>query len=219
MSSPYDDYIQTDAAINHGNSGGPLVDARGAVIGINTQIASSTGGGEGVGFAVPVDTVKRSVAQLRSRGSVAYAYVGVSLVDLFPQLGRRLHLGVTHGAYIQSVTSGGPAARAGLRGGTTKFEFDAAQYLIGGDVITEVDGRARTRPASRGRWPPAPRSRARVPDLVHLRRQRGAPRRARHRDRSGGGAANRLAAVRVRARYLPAPGRFVRGKSPTALNL
>ena len=136
--------IQTDAAINHGNSGGPLVDARGAVIGINTQIASSTGGGEGVGFAVPVDTVKRSVAQLRSRGSVAYAYVGVSSVDLFPQLGRRLHLGVTHGAYIQSVTSGGPAARAGLRGGTTKFEFDAAQYLIGGDVITEVDGRALT---------------------------------------------------------------------------
>ncbi|HEY5317027.1 MAG TPA: trypsin-like peptidase domain-containing protein, partial [Solirubrobacteraceae bacterium] len=74
--------IQTDAAINHGNSGGPLVNANGAVIGISSQIASSSGGGEGVGFAVPVDIVKRSVAQLRSRGRVAYAYVGVSSIDL-----------------------------------------------------------------------------------------------------------------------------------------
>jgi S1-C subfamily serine protease len=136
--------IQTDAAINHGNSGGPLVNAGGAVIGIDTQIATSTGGGEGVGFAVPVDTVKRSVAELQARGAVAYAYIGVSSVDLFPQLGRRLHLGVTHGAYLQSVAPGGPAARAGLRGGTTKFEFDAAQYMIGGDVITKVNGRPLT---------------------------------------------------------------------------
>jgi S1-C subfamily serine protease len=136
--------IQTDAAINHGNSGGPLVDAGGAVIGISSQIASSSGGGEGVGFAVPVDTVKRSVAQLRAHGAVAYAYVGVSSVDLFPQLARRLRLGVTHGAYIQSVTPGGPAAQAGLSGGTTKFEFDAAQYMIGGDVITKVNGRNLT---------------------------------------------------------------------------
>jgi S1-C subfamily serine protease len=136
--------IQTDAAINHGNSGGPLVNARGAVIGINTQIASSSGGGEGVGFAVPVDTVKRSVAELRAHGSVADAFIGVSSVDLFPQLGRRLHLGVTHGAFIQSVAPGGPAATVGLRGGSTKFEFDAAQYLIGGDVITKLDGRPLT---------------------------------------------------------------------------
>jgi S1-C subfamily serine protease len=136
--------IQTDAAINHGNSGGPLVNTSGAVIGIDTQIATSSGGGEGVGFAVPVDTVKRSVAELQARGSVAYAFIGVSSVDLFPQLGRRLHLGVTHGAYVQSVAPGGPAARAGLRGGTSKFEFDAAQYMIGGDVITEVNGRPLT---------------------------------------------------------------------------
>ncbi|HWC87251.1 MAG TPA: trypsin-like peptidase domain-containing protein [Solirubrobacteraceae bacterium] len=136
--------IQTDAAINHGNSGGPLVDARGDVIGINSQIDSSTGGGEGVGFAVPVDTVKRSVAQLRSRGSVAYPYVGVSSVDLFPQLGRRLHVGATHGAFIQTVASGSPAARAGLRGGTTKFSFEAGQYAIGGDVITKLNGRPLT---------------------------------------------------------------------------
>ena len=136
--------IQTDAAINHGNSGGPLVDAAGAVIGINSQIASSTGGGEGVGFAVPVDAVKRSVAQLRAHGSVAYAYIGVSSVDLFPQLGRRLHLGATQGAFIQSVAPGGPAAKAGLRGGSTKFEFDAGSYALGGDVISKLDGRALT---------------------------------------------------------------------------
>jgi S1-C subfamily serine protease len=136
--------IQTDAAINHGNSGGPLVNARGAVIGINSQIASSSGGGQGVGFAVPVDAVERSVAQLRAHGSVAYAYIGVSSIDLFPQLGRRLHLGVTHGAFIQSVAPGGPAARAGLRGGSTKLQFDAAQYATGGDVITKLNGRALT---------------------------------------------------------------------------
>jgi S1-C subfamily serine protease len=136
--------IQTDAAINHGNSGGPLVDAGGAVIGINSQIASSTGGGQGVGFAVPVDTVKRSVTQLRAHGSVAYAYIGVRSIDLFPQLGRRLHLGVTHGAFIQSVAPGGPAARAALRGGSAKFQFDAAQYATGGDVITKLNGRTLT---------------------------------------------------------------------------
>ncbi|HWF74945.1 MAG TPA: trypsin-like peptidase domain-containing protein [Solirubrobacteraceae bacterium] len=136
--------IQTDAAINHGNSGGPLVNSSGAVIGISSQIASSTGGGQGVGFAVPVDTVKRSVAQLRARGSVAYAYIGVRSVDLFPQLGRRLNLGATHGAYVQSVAPGGPAARAGLRGGSTKLSFDAAQYVTGGDVITKLDGRPLT---------------------------------------------------------------------------
>ena len=136
--------IQTDAAINHGNSGGPLVNASGDVIGISSQIASSSGGGEGVGFAVPIDAVKRSVAQLRSRGSVTYAYIGVSSVDLFPQLARRLHLGATSGAFIQSVAPGGPAARAGLRGGTSKISFDAAQYLVGGDVITKVNGRVLT---------------------------------------------------------------------------
>ena len=136
--------IQTDAAINHGNSGGPLVNASGAVIGINSQLESSSGGGEGVGFAVPVDTVKRSLAQLQAHGSVAYAYVGVTSVDLFPQLARRLHLGVTHGAFIQTVASGGPAAKAGLRGGTHKFEFDAAQYELGGDVISKLDGRDLT---------------------------------------------------------------------------
>src|SRR5207244_3689908 len=88
--------IQTDAAINHGNSGGPLVDAAGAVIGINSQIAPSDTSGtpSGVGFAVPVDAVKHSVDQLRAHGSVAYAYIGVSSVPVFPQLAKRLGLPV-----------------------------------------------------------------------------------------------------------------------------
>ena len=136
--------IQTDAAINHGNSGGPLVNAGGAVIGISSQIDSSSGGGQGVGFAVPADAVARSLAQLRAHGSVAYAYIGVSSVDLFPQLGRRLHLGATHGAFLQSISPHGPAAKAGLRAGRTRFEFDGAQYMIGGDVITRLNGRPLT---------------------------------------------------------------------------
>jgi len=133
--------IQTDAAINRGNSGGPLVDARGRVIGINSQIRSTSGGGEGVGYAVPVDTVKRSLAQLRRHGRASYAYIGVSSVVLYPQLARRLGLPVDRGAYVQSVNPGSPAARAGLRGGSRSMTFQAERFRAGGDVITRVDRR------------------------------------------------------------------------------
>jgi S1-C subfamily serine protease len=135
------DAIQTDAAINRGNSGGPLVDAHGRVIGINSQISSTGGGGEGVGYAVPVDTVKRSLAQLRRYGRVSYAYIGVASVVLYPQLARRLGLPVDRGAYVQSVNPGSPAARAGLRGGSRSMAFQAERFRVGGDVITRVDGR------------------------------------------------------------------------------
>ena len=94
------DAIQTDAAINRGNSGGPLLDARGRVIGINSQIKSSSGGGEGVGFAVPVDTVRRSLDQLRETGKVDYGFLGVSASPLYPQLARRLGLPVERGALV-----------------------------------------------------------------------------------------------------------------------
>ena len=104
--------IQTDAAINPGNSGGPLVDEDGRVIGINQQIKTNSGGGEGVGFAVPVDLVKRSLGQLRETGKVAYAYLGVSSVPLYPQLVERFDLPVQKGAWVQEITPGGPAARA-----------------------------------------------------------------------------------------------------------
>src|SRR6185503_6436674 len=109
--------IQTDAAINPGNSGGPLVDRAGKVIGINQQIKSSSGGGEGVGFAVPVDVVKRSLGALRETGDAHYAYLGVGSVPLFPQLVDRFKLPVDKGAWVQDVQPGTPADRAGIRGG------------------------------------------------------------------------------------------------------
>jgi S1-C subfamily serine protease len=134
------DAIQTDAAINQGNSGGPLVDAGGRVVGINSQIRTAGGGSEGVGFAVPVDTIKRSVRDLRRRGRVAYAYIGVSSVAVYPQLARRFDLGTDRGAWIQEVTPGSPAARAGLEAGGNEQRFQAQGYRDGGDVIVRVDG-------------------------------------------------------------------------------
>jgi S1-C subfamily serine protease len=133
--------IQTDAAINHGNSGGPLLDARGRVLGINAQIQTSTGEGSGVGFAVSVDTVKRSLAQLREAGKARYAYLGVATVPVFPQLAEHFDLPVQHGAWVQSVTPGGPANRAGLRGGSRQERFQDRAYAVGGDVIAGIDGR------------------------------------------------------------------------------
>lgn len=135
------DAIQTDAAVNRGNSGGPLVDAEGRVLGINSQIESTGGGGEGVGFAVPVDTIKRSLDQLRRRGKVSYAYVGVSSTELYPQLARRLDIPVERGAFVQEVTPDSPASRAGIRGGSRTVRFQARAFRTGGDVITRVGGR------------------------------------------------------------------------------
>jgi S1-C subfamily serine protease len=134
--------IQTDAAINPGNSGGPLVDADGRVIGINQQIKTNSGGGEGVGFAVPVDVVKRALEQLREDGDVEYAYLGVETVAIYPQLRKRFDLPVGKGAWVQTVVPDGPAADAGLRGGSEKQTlFQVRSYREGGDVITSIDGR------------------------------------------------------------------------------
>ena len=133
--------IQTDAAINPGNSGGPLVDGEGRVIGVNQQIKSTSGGGEGVGLAVPVDAVKRSIDKLRDDGEARYAYLGVSSVELYPQLVDRFKLDVDKGAWVQDVNPGGPAERAGLRGGGSEVTFQARAFRPGGDVITKVDGK------------------------------------------------------------------------------
>jgi S1-C subfamily serine protease len=134
--------IQTDAAINPGNSGGPLVDEDGEVIGINQQIKTSSGGGEGVGFAVPADVAKRSLDQLREKGEVAYAFLGVESVPIFPQLRERFDLAVERGAWLQDVVEDGPAADAGLRGGGARETiFQVRPYRPGGDVITRIDGR------------------------------------------------------------------------------
>jgi S1-C subfamily serine protease len=132
--------IQTDASINPGNSGGPLLDVAARVVGINQQIETNSGANDGVGFAVPISAVKRSIAQLREDGAAEYAYMGVSSQALYPQLARKLGLDTTFGGLISEVVSGGPAEEAGLEGGGDKVRFQAAQYQTGGDVILEVDG-------------------------------------------------------------------------------
>ena len=132
--------IQTDAAVNEGNSGGPLLDAGGRVLGINSQIASSNGTGSGVGFAVPVNAVRRSLQQLRSHGRPKYAYLGLATAPVYPQLARQFGLRTTSGAWIQTVTPGGPAAAAGLRAGNGTVRFQARDYVPGGDVIVAIDG-------------------------------------------------------------------------------
>jgi S1-C subfamily serine protease len=140
--------IQTDAAINPGNSGGPLVNGAGEVIGINQQIETSNGSrtSSGVGFAVPVDVVRRSLAQLRERGEVRYAYLGVETAAIYPQLRERFDLPVARGAWVQAVVPGGPAEEAGLRGGGDRTRFQSGSFRPGGDVITRVAGRAIEEP-------------------------------------------------------------------------
>jgi 2-alkenal reductase len=136
------DAIQTDAPINHGNSGGPLFDARGRVIGINAQIRTeANGAADGVGFAVPIDSARRSMEQLVGGGRVAYAYVGVTTEDVTPSVARRLKLPVQRGALVDAVCAGGPGAQAGLRGGDRALQIDGVSVRAGGDVITAIDGR------------------------------------------------------------------------------
>ncbi|MEX2254461.1 MAG: trypsin-like peptidase domain-containing protein, partial [Acidimicrobiia bacterium] len=139
--------IQIDAPINHGNSGGPLLDARGRVIGINAQIRSDSGNAEGVGFAIPINSARRSMTQLISTGRVAYAYVGVTTQDVTPSLARRYDLGAPRGALIQSVVEGAPADKAGLHGATSRKVFNGVPISLGGDLIVAFAGRPVERAA------------------------------------------------------------------------
>jgi S1-C subfamily serine protease len=140
------DAIQTDAAINPGNSGGPLLDAEGRVIGINAQIKSQSGGGEGVGFAIPVDAVRRSLRELRDKGRVDYGYLGVETLTVWPQLAERLELGVETGALVQKVVDGSPAQDVGLEAGDDEISFQGQDAIAtGGDLIVGVNGKRLTR--------------------------------------------------------------------------
>ena len=135
-----DQVIQTDAAINHGNSGGPLLNANGDVIGVNAQIESESGGNVGIGFAIPIDTVKDVASQLIKEGKVEHAYLGIDMVPINSDVAANFRVPVDQGVLIQHVQPGSPAAKAGLRGGTTQVVYAGTTYWLGGDVITKADG-------------------------------------------------------------------------------
>jgi S1-C subfamily serine protease len=135
-----DGAIQTDASINPGNSGGPLLDAEGRVLGINQQIRTASGADEGVGFAVPVDAVSRSIDQLRDDAEAEYAFLGVSTQPLYPQLADRLDIDTPTGALVAEVTPDGPADEAGIEAGDQRLRFQGGPVTAGGDVIVSVDG-------------------------------------------------------------------------------
>jgi S1-C subfamily serine protease len=136
--------IQTDAAINPGNSGGPLINAEGAVIGINAQIATGGGGNGnvGIGFAIPIDTVRAEIEQLKNKGEVEHAFIGISGGTVTPELAKALNLAADEGVIVQSVVKGGPADKAGIEAGGTEAQINGQQVRLGGDIITEVDGKA-----------------------------------------------------------------------------
>jgi S1-C subfamily serine protease len=135
--------IQTDAAINPGNSGGPLIDAEGKVIGINSQI--QTGGGSegnvGIGFAVPIDTAREVVEQIEEHGEVKHAYIGISGGSITPALAKALKLPVDQGVLVNEVVKDSPADKAGVEGGDTNATIEGAKVTLGGDIITEIDGK------------------------------------------------------------------------------
>ena len=136
--------IQTDAAINPGNSGGPLIDASGEVIGINAQIATGGGGNGnvGIGFAIPIDTVRAEIEQLKTKGEVEHAFIGISGGTITSDLAKALNLPVSEGVIVQTVVKDGPADDAGVEAGGTSATINGEEVRLGGDIITEVDGKA-----------------------------------------------------------------------------
>jgi 2-alkenal reductase len=138
------DAIQIDAPINRGNSGGPLFNARGEVIGINAQIRSESGNAEGVGFAIPINSARRSMEQLIETGEVRYAWVGVSTRTLTEALAEALGYGDARGAVVEDVVPGSPAEQAGIRGGSEPRTVQGEEITAGGDLIVAVDGREVT---------------------------------------------------------------------------
>jgi len=144
-----EDAIQTDASINHGNSGGPLIDDHGDVIGVTSQISTgNTGeqGNVGIGFAIPSNTVRTVAAQLISTGKALHAYLGVGTFGITARLARIFNLPVRSGLLVEQVSKGSAAAKAGLRPGTTGVVVQGMTYEVGGDIIASVDGKAVTNP-------------------------------------------------------------------------
>jgi 2-alkenal reductase len=132
--------IQTDAAINPGNSGGPLLDSQGKVIGINTAIASTNGVNSGVGFAVPVDILKRVAPELIASGRYRHPWIGVTGRTISPEMVEAADLPVETGVLIFEVEPGSPAEKAGIRGGSQQVQVSGVPMLIGGDIVVAIDG-------------------------------------------------------------------------------
>lgn len=135
-----DDAIQTDASINRGNSGGPLIDTHGDVIGINTAIYTPSGTTAGIGFAIPISTAKLIANDLMTEGKVRRAYLGVDTIAVAGWLSEALDLPVQEGLLVETARKGGPAAAAGIRGGDKVALAGMRRIMIGGDVIVGIDG-------------------------------------------------------------------------------
>ena len=134
--------IQTDAALNHGNSGGPLLNAQGEVVGVNAQIETggASQGNVGIGFAIPINTVKDVVAELIKHGDVEHAFLGIEGKSLTPSIARLFHLPVSSGVIVATVRQGSGAAGAGLEAATSEVTVEGESWPAGGDVIVKVDG-------------------------------------------------------------------------------
>ena len=135
------DVIQTDAAINPGNSGGPLLDSNGTVIGVNTAIFSPSGGSIGLGFAVPIDTARRVANSIIERGYYPHPWLGIiGQLSVTPELAEVLELPVERGVLVLQVAPGHAAERSGLRGGDRRVRVGSYTLMIGGDIVTAIDG-------------------------------------------------------------------------------
>lgn len=139
-----DEAIQTDAAINRGNSGGPLLNSHGEAIGINSAIYAPTGTTAGIGFAIPINTARRVAKDLITKGRVRRATLGAEGRAIWPELSEALGLGVQQGILIERVQPGGPAAQAGLRGGDRVVQAGLQQLRIGGDIVVAINGKPVT---------------------------------------------------------------------------
>ena len=137
-----DHVIQTDAALNHGNSGGPLLNAQGQVIGVNAQIQTggTSDGNVGIGFAIPINTVRTVVSQLIAHGRIEHAFLGITAQPINPDVARLFHLPVKRGLLVDTVEGGSGAAAAGLRASTNKVTVSGETWPLGGDIIVSVDG-------------------------------------------------------------------------------
>jgi serine protease Do len=135
---PYDNFIQTDASINPGNSGGPLLNLRGEVVGINTAIFSQSGGNIGIGFAIPTNSVKDLLPQLKDKGRVVRGYLGTTVQKITPEIADSLGLKQVGGALVADVVKGGPAEKAGIKTGDIIVEFDRKDIKDSSDLPAAV---------------------------------------------------------------------------------